>query len=250
MEFFETHTLFFIASVILAGIVHGALGFGFPLIATPLIALFADIKLAIMLTILPTMSVNLFSVFKGFSGYTVLKKYYLLILFVMLGTVIGTFALTLLPQSFFQLLLAFAILTYLKQDTLSFIKPQNIKAYPKASRLFFGLGAGIFSGTTNVMLPVLLIYMSELGLVLTLMIQVMNLCFFSAKLIQLLFFSSLGSMDISVFTQGLFLALISIIGLFIGFALRKVIDELLFKRIVRLLLYAMACMLCVKVFIY
>ena len=49
--------------IICAGWIHGALGLGFPLIATPLIAVFIDVKAAILITLLPTATVNVASVF-------------------------------------------------------------------------------------------------------------------------------------------------------------------------------------------
>ena len=47
------------AAVIFAGLVHGTLGLGFPLVSTPLIALVLDVRAAILLTLLPTAAVNL-----------------------------------------------------------------------------------------------------------------------------------------------------------------------------------------------
>ena len=38
--------------IMFAGWIHGALGLGFPLIATPLIAVFVDVKAAILITCL------------------------------------------------------------------------------------------------------------------------------------------------------------------------------------------------------
>lgn len=46
--------------VLFAGIVHGTLGFGFPMMATPLFALFLDLKKAVLFTLFPTIAVNFF----------------------------------------------------------------------------------------------------------------------------------------------------------------------------------------------
>jgi hypothetical protein len=42
------------AIVTSAGLAHGTLGFGFPLISTPLVALFADVKTAVLVTVVRT----------------------------------------------------------------------------------------------------------------------------------------------------------------------------------------------------
>lgn len=49
----------------LAGFVHGALGLGFPLVATPLLALVTDVKTAIVFTLLPTLASTIISVVRG-----------------------------------------------------------------------------------------------------------------------------------------------------------------------------------------
>ena len=41
------------AIMLLAGLIHGTLGLGFPLVATPLLALFTDVRTAILITLLP-----------------------------------------------------------------------------------------------------------------------------------------------------------------------------------------------------
>jgi uncharacterized membrane protein YfcA len=41
-----------------AALVHGTIGIGFPLIATPLLALFSDVRTAMLLLVVPTMVIN------------------------------------------------------------------------------------------------------------------------------------------------------------------------------------------------
>ncbi len=41
------------AIIVLAGLAHGTLGFGFPIISTPLVALVVDVKTAVLVTVLP-----------------------------------------------------------------------------------------------------------------------------------------------------------------------------------------------------
>lgn len=46
------------AIITVAGLAHGTLGFGFPLISTPLVALLVDIKTAVLVTVLPNIANN------------------------------------------------------------------------------------------------------------------------------------------------------------------------------------------------
>jgi uncharacterized membrane protein YfcA len=41
------------ATMIIGGLVHGTLGLGFPLVATPFLSLYFDVRTAILLTLLP-----------------------------------------------------------------------------------------------------------------------------------------------------------------------------------------------------
>ncbi|MEI6737736.1 MAG: sulfite exporter TauE/SafE family protein, partial [Pseudomonadota bacterium] len=46
------------AIALVAGLAHGVSGFGFPLISTPVVALFTDVRTAVILTLLPNIVVN------------------------------------------------------------------------------------------------------------------------------------------------------------------------------------------------
>ena len=54
-----------VAIVIVAGLAHGTLGFGFPLVSTPLVALLVDVKTAVLVTVVPNIALNLISVARG-----------------------------------------------------------------------------------------------------------------------------------------------------------------------------------------
>ena len=48
-----------------AGLVHGTLGLGFQMMATPLLAMITDVRSAVLITLIPTMAVNIVSILKG-----------------------------------------------------------------------------------------------------------------------------------------------------------------------------------------
>ena len=49
------------AVMLLAGFAHGAIGFGFPLVATPMLTLVLDLKTTILVSLVPTMVMTLIS---------------------------------------------------------------------------------------------------------------------------------------------------------------------------------------------
>src|SRR5215210_6710736 len=57
--------LLVMAIMALAGLAHGTMGFGFPLISTPMVALLTDVQTAVLVTLCPNIVVNLISMVRG-----------------------------------------------------------------------------------------------------------------------------------------------------------------------------------------
>lgn len=170
--------------IIVAGLAHGTLGFGFPIISTPLVALLVDVKTAVLVTVLPNIAVNLISIVRGGNWRESLGKHWSLAVWVVLGTLLGTrLLLTVRPEPL-QLLLAAMIVVFLLQDRLRQLDWSWVKRRPASARFAFGITAGILSGAVNVALPPLVIYLLTLGLTPIALTQTLNLCFLSGKVVQ------------------------------------------------------------------
>ena len=68
-------------AMMLAGLVHGALGLGFPMVATPIVAVFLDVRTAILLTLLPTVTVNVASIISSANYKSGLVRFWPLTVF-------------------------------------------------------------------------------------------------------------------------------------------------------------------------
>src|ERR1051326_1382394 len=107
-------SLVFVAAVCLAaGFAHGALGFGFPIVATPLVALVIDIQSAIALLAPITL------VLVGGPLVRLMRAYWYMPVAVALGAWIGTKLLIPAPPEPFLLVLAGVIVLYLNLDRLN-----------------------------------------------------------------------------------------------------------------------------------
>src|SRR4030095_5721395 len=51
--------------LVIAALTHGTLGFGFPVISTPMIALFTDVQTAVIATLVPNLAINSISIVRG-----------------------------------------------------------------------------------------------------------------------------------------------------------------------------------------
>ena len=49
-------------AVVVAGLIHGALGFGFPFVATPLMAIVTDMRTAVVTLVLPTLAMTVVNI--------------------------------------------------------------------------------------------------------------------------------------------------------------------------------------------
>lgn len=184
------------AVFLLAGLAHGILGLGFPMLATPLIAILFDVRSAILLTLLPTIGVNLVSILRGGRWSESIGRYWPLALMIPLGALMGTWLLISVDPDPFRLLLAGIILLHLFNDRLRAIRMDWIRTRTWLAYLLFGLAAGISAGTVNVMVPLLIIFALEVGMSKLAMVQVFNLCFLAGKVAQVGAFSFAGVLSL------------------------------------------------------
>lgn len=238
----------FTGIICLSGLVHGTLGLGFPLIATPLLALFVDVRSAIVITLLPTITVNVVSIVRGGRWRESIGKFWPLAVYAVIGSAVGSWFLIISDPAPYKLLLATLILFFLGVDRLGAVKMRWIAANPGWSMATFGLTAGVASGTTNVMVPVLIIYTLELGLATNAMVQVFNMCFFAGKIAQIGMFTSTGVVGSGVLLATTPLAGVAVIALLLGMAIRDRLSTDTYRNIVKSMLFVIAMMLIVQFF--
>lgn len=228
----------------IAGLVHGTLGIGFPLVSTPIIALVTDVKTAILLTLAPTLTVNIISILYGGHWRESVGKHWPVAAFALVGSVLGTKLLIVADPAPFKLLLALIILVYLYTSSLRGIVSWTwIGRYPRLSGAGFGTLAGLMSGTVNVAVPVLIVYFTELGLTPLALVQSLNLCFLSGKLAQIGTFGLSGYLSQQILWFSLPLALTAAGALFAGLSIRKRVDAETYRRWLRKMLLLIAALL-------
>lgn len=229
-------------AIILAALVHGTFGIGFPMIATPLLALYTDVLTAVCITLLPTMSVNLAMIARGSKEqFRDIRKHLRILPFVITGTVVGTLLLVWLDPRPFFLVLAAAILLYLNQHKLEKLDFSWVRNHTNLAYVIFGLTAGLMAGAVNVMVPVLIILFLELRLATASMILLFNINFFTGKLTQSLLLSQQNIKDIElILPASLWLVPAALAALYLGTRLRTYINEDRYLKILRAVLWLMA----------
>jgi len=222
----------------ISGFVHGVLGFGFPLVATPLLSIFLSVKEAVLLTLFPTLFSNAKTVKNGTNFLNIFKEYKWLILPIVAGSFLGTTLLISYDVTFYKLLLAFVILLYLNKSFFNLSLHVAIK--PTKMMLVFGLLSGLVSGLVNIMVPVLIIYILEAKIEKEKSITLMNLCFLSSKATQILLFGLNGSFNKEFLVYMILVIFITYIGLIFGEKIRNHIDEKVYTKILKTILWILS----------
>lgn len=225
-----------------ASLVHGSIGFGFPIISTPLIALSTDMQTAIIYTLIPTLLVNIISIKSEGTITEAFKKFWLLALYTSIGSAVGTLLLIYFHSDIFKLLLALMILFYL---ALGFIKFEMswVKQKARLSQSFFGIVSGVLGGLTNAMSPILIIYTLESKFSKKEVIQAFNVCFLTGKIIQISIFCLSSAFTFKEFSISSFSIIFVLIAFILGMKLKKLINAELYKKIIKVILFIIAMML-------
>jgi uncharacterized membrane protein YfcA len=236
-----------VAIIVIAALAHGTLGFGFPVISTPIVAMMTDMKTAILLTLFPNIAVNLISIATGGNWRLSIGKYWPIAVYVLIGTVVGTRILLIADPEPLKLFLAIMIVVYLQQGRLRQLYWSWLKEHPHGSALIFGLLAGFLAGTVNVTVPPLVLYFMALGLDFLAMTQILNLCFLVGKSTQALTLGISGQIGITTLFNTAPLTVISAVVLLYGMRIRNRIRPETYQAMLRKVLWIMTLVLIAQV---
>lgn len=228
--------------IFVSSLVHGSIGFGFPMIATPLLAMVTDMKTAILYIAIPTLLINIISIYSEGNFLQAVKRFYPLALMGMIGSAIGTQILIYSSTDFFKLLLALSIFLYLFIQKFK-IQMNWIDKKKRLSTVIFGLIAGLIGGLTNVMASILIIYSLESKHTKKEIIQSTNLCFLFGKIIQIILFTMHDSFNQELLVVSFSSLIIVAIAMFIGLMIKNKIPQEIYRKVIKVVLFLIASFL-------
>lgn len=235
--------LWVVIVIALAGLVHGALGLGFPILATPLIALVTDMRTAIILILLPCVAAVIASLVKGQGLRAVLAEFWPMPIYMFAGAAIGTRLFIANPDAPFPLLLALLVIIYLNLDRIGKTEWPLIRNYRHTSGVVFGFIAGVFEGSTNAAAPPLVIYYLALALSPTAMVQALNICFITGKTTQFATMATAGGVALTQWLMTLPLVVVATGTVLAGIHIRSRIDAMTYRRWLKRALFVIALLL-------
>jgi uncharacterized protein len=231
---------------LMSGFVHGALGFGYPLIAMPLLYLVLDPKAAIVIILLPTFVLSIANAIIGGRWSESIGRFWYLPLAIMTGAYVGTRMVVTADPAPFLLLLALVLLLYLNINRLGGSRLGWMKRYPVPATIVAGLIGGWVESSTNMNLPVLLILFQGLEVGPRVMVQVANFCGIGGKAAQIAGWSSTDGMGLGFWLTLLPWVGTSVIALAAGARIRVRIEPATYMKWLRGFLWLMAIALLVQ----
>lgn len=237
----------FIFPLLLAAFVHGALGFGFPLVSTPLLVLLMDLRLAILLTLVPNIGINLVSIFGEKQWRSALRRFWPIPVFTLVGSFTGTQVLFSVDPEPFRILLALVLIAYLVIDGLR--GSDRERAVPVWGLALLGFGLGLLAGLVNIFSPLLVAFALYTRMPPAVMVATFNLSFLTSKSGQIVGFILEGAFDTRVVELTLWVLPLVLLCLWLGIRLRRRIDLETYRRLLRYALWAIALALIVDTFL-
>ena len=236
---------FILLVLALSAFVHGAFGFGFPLLATPLLVLGLEMRTAVMLTLLPNICINLFSILGETHWRRAMQAFWPIPAFTIVGSFIGTQVLLNVDPEPFRLLLAAVLVAWLISDSLRpAAKPSR---WPPWALALFGLTLGLLAGVVNVFSPLVVAFALHTRMPQKLMVATFNLTFITSKSGQLIGFASSGALVWETLRAALLALPLVLLALWLGIRLRRRLPVTLFRQLLRAALWVMSVALILDV---
>lgn len=228
--------------IFVSAVVHGLLGMGFPMLATPLLTLTTDVRAAVVILLLPTLAINAVNVIHGGHWRQSIGKFWPLALFGAVGSLLGTQLLVLVDPSPFKLVMAVMILIYLNIHRFG-VRLKWVRQHVIWASALFGLIGGVLAGTVNVMLPALIIFALEMELKPLVTVQIFNFSFFFGKVSQAAVLSVNGYMGGAQLLTAIPAVAVALLALGIGMRYRERIDADLYRRWLKRILAGISVLL-------
>ena len=223
---------------LLASFVKGTTAMGFPLIATPMVAMLVDIKTTYALLVLPNILMDTLQISRGRLPWSLWRRLLSLLAATVVGVFLGTRVLISVPERFIYLALALMILVFLISAHLDL----RIAVPPRWEGWLgppVGFAGGVLAGVTNVVGPLTALYILALGLEKREFVKAVASIFLTAKVSQLVAISRWGLYTREILWWSGGLTVVALVAFGVGLRVQDRVPQATFSRILHLLLFGM-----------
>ncbi len=242
---YNQRTIFVGLSLFVASIVKGTTGLGFPLIATPMVALLLDIRTAITILLIPNVLMDITQVLRRGFPAAVIRRFAWLLSFTVLGVFLGTTVLVILPIWILNLTLGVMVLAFVVFNLLRF----DFTVSPRVERLsspLAGLLGGFLNGMTNAASPVMALYLYSLRLSKGEFITTIATIFIVTKMSQIIAVSTWNLFTPATLRLSLEVTVLVLVGFYAGLKIQDRVNQKTFNRGLLILLFVIGLTLIVR----
>jgi hypothetical protein len=218
-------------AILVAAFVKGAVSFGFPLVATPLMALALGVKTAVAVSIIPNIVMDTVQLVRRGEALGTVRRMLSLIILSIPGMWLGTLLLAVLPGHISTLVLGTFVLFFAAVNA-SGLRLTVPPAWERWLSPLVGLGAGVLGGLTNVPGTPMVLYFVALGLDKHEFVRAVAVTFIVTKVVQLAAVAWYGLLDLKLLAISLGFTVVALGGFAVGLRLQDWLPARTFNRLV------------------
>lgn len=225
----ETFYLFFILIFIVAGLVKGITGMGLPTVAMGLLSIFIPVPVAAALLVIPSLVTNIWQLILGPSLTGIIKRLWLMMVFIMLGTIGGAALLMSIDPLWSSLGLGITLIFYAGYALLSpvFILPKKVEKWLSPA---IGGITGLVTGATGVFVMPAVPYLQSLHFSKDELIQALGLSFTISTIALAIGLFIHGSFHFEQLSLSVLAIIPALIAMWIGQKIRAKISPKRFRQ--------------------
>lgn len=242
---FDTTTIIVAVALLIAAFTKGTTGFGFPLIATPMVTLLLDIRTAVTILLIPNILMDVTQLFRGAFPTATVRRFGCLLLFTVAGVFLGTKALVTLPLWILNLTLGISVLAFVIFSLLQLDYEISPRLETSLSPIA-GFTGGFLNGMTNAAGPVLAAYLYSLRLPKTEFVKSIATIFLATKISQLVAVSTWSLFTPEALRLSLVVTLFILAGFYAGLKAQDYVNQQTFNRGLLVLLFVIGLVLVVR----
>lgn len=231
--------------VLAAAFVKGAVGFGFPMLATPLLALVIDVKSAVAALIVPNMVMDGIQAARRGGLLGAARRLGPVLVAGAVGTVAGTRLLILLPPRMAIAVLGGFVLAFVALNATRFT-PRVPPDWERWLGPPVGFLAGLMGGLTNVPGTLLVIYFYALGMAKHEFVRATSLSFLAYKAVQLAAVAYYGLLTWPLLAVSFGLTAVGLGGFALGLRVQERLEQRVFNRAVLVFLAVLGVWLVIR----
>ncbi|MBI3077504.1 MAG: sulfite exporter TauE/SafE family protein [Deltaproteobacteria bacterium] len=223
-----------LAGSVVAALIKGTLGLGFPIIATPVAAHVLGVREAVVVLLLPNMLMDGVLIFRDGVPVALIRRLAVLLGSLALGIVLGSTLLAVLSPRALSLILGLLLLFYVVGSVVELPLPRDLDRPPILA--VTGFCSGVSGGVANTTGPVIAVYLQVLLADKREFVTAFGLASFLGKVVQML--SAYGWHLYTPANLG-FSALLVVpimVAFWFGLRIQDRINQALFARLVHVLL--------------